>query len=214
MWTSYLAMGDSTTEGVGDAVGDLECRAWTDWVADALRSGAPELQYRNIAKRGATAQDVLREQVPLFEQWRPDFASLTVGANDARKRDWTADAFEADYASILEAIEHCGAQVMTATYPDIRPALEKAGQPVPEAWRPYFERMHEVSEIIRCVGKRHHAYLLDLESHDMAQDPRYISRDFTHPNALGYRMTAHLALTVLAAQLGLPELASAIPVSG
>lgn len=213
MWKSYLAMGDSTTEGVGDAVGDLECRSWTDWVADALHSVAPGLQYRNVAVRGATAQDVLREQVPVLSHLRPDFVSLTVGANDARERNWAADTFEADYASILEAIARCGAQVMTATYPDIRPALENAGQPVPEAWRPYFERMHDISDIIRRVGERHHAYLLDLESHDMAKDPKYVSRDFTHPNALGYRLTAHEALTVLADRLGLPELASATSVS-
>jgi hypothetical protein len=33
MWTAYMAIGDSVSEGVGDDVGDVRCRSWTDWVA-------------------------------------------------------------------------------------------------------------------------------------------------------------------------------------
>lgn len=213
MWTSYLAIGDSTTSGVGDAVGDLECRSWADWVADALRSVEPALEYRNVGRRGATAASVIQIQVPELDAIAPDFVSVTVGGNDARKREWTAEAFEEEYEQILDAITSRGAEVMTATYPDIRPALGKEGQQVPDSWLLYFQRMHAVNEIIRAVGDRQGAHLVDLESRRMAQDSTLVSRDLTHPNALGYRATAQEALNVLAARLALPELATAIPVT-
>ena len=213
MFKSFLAIGDSITEGYGDPVGGLACRSWADWVFDALRTVAPDLAYRNVGSKGATASTILREQVPEIEAVRPDLVSVTVGANDARKPGWTAKVFESQYASILDAISDAGAQVMTAAYPDITPALERAGQPVPESWRPYFERMHDVDEVIRQVGARYDAWLVDLEFDAMAKEPRYLSRDFAHPNALGYRESARVALGVLADRLAMPELAEIIPVS-
>ena len=103
MWTSYLAMGDSTTSGVGDAVDDLECRSWADWVAEALRSLEPALEYRNVARRGATAASVIQIQVPELDAIAPDFVSVTVGGNDARKREWTAEAFEESTIGLYKA---------------------------------------------------------------------------------------------------------------
>jgi lysophospholipase L1-like esterase len=213
VWSSYLAIGDSATEGVGDAVGDLECRSWTDLLAEGLVPVMHGLSYRNIARKGVTASVVLREQIPVLEQMRPDFVSITVGANDARVPDWTPEAFRAQFASILEVAVGAGARVMTLAYPDVVSAIERAGHEIPPSWRPYFDRVHKVNEVIRAVGGRYDAWLLDLESLSEAQDLRYFSRDFTHPNALGYLMTAQVALGIVAERLGLPDLADAVRAS-
>jgi lysophospholipase L1-like esterase len=204
MWTAYLAIGDSVSEGVGDDVGDVRCRSWTDWVAEGLTTMAPGLRYRNVAYRGATAADVLCIQVPAIEAFAPDLVSVTVGANDARDPEWTTDAFASELAAILGSVAEAGAQAITATYADVRDTLARAGQEIPDAWRLYFGRMHSVNEVIREVGARFDACLLDMESSE-AGDMRYLSRDLTHPNALAYRLLGQTALGALAARFELPD---------
>lgn len=196
MWSKFLALGDSVTEGIGDDVGDLACRSWADWMVDGLRVGLPELEYRNVASGGATALTVLRTQIPEIEKFGPDLVSVTVGANDARVRDWTAAAFESEYALILESVASAGAQAMTATYADVEGVIKQSGGAIRESWRLYFDRMHEVNEVIRRVGERFDACLVDMES-TQANDMRYLSRDMTHPNALAYRFIGQAALEAL-----------------
>ena len=196
MWSRYLALGDSVTEGVGDDVDDLTCRSWADWLADGLRQAQPELEYRNIAKRGATCATVLRTQVPEIELFGPDLVSVTIGGNDARVREWTPDAFETELTSILEAVAASGAQAVTATYADVEDVIARAGGTIRESWRLYFARMHEVNAVIRKVSVLQGACLVDMES-GAASDARYLSRDFTHPNALAYRMIGRVALECL-----------------
>lgn len=210
MWRSYIAIGDSATEGVGDDVGGLVCRSWTDLVADTLASVGGGLHYRNLGKKGATAPVVLSEQVPLLRDAGPDLVSVTVGANDARRPDWTAAEFSADYEAILSAIDNGRVTILTLAYPDIADSLRRAGHEIRQSWRPYFERVHAVNDVIRRVGERHGAYLVDLEALEAAKDLRYISADFTHPNALGYLYTAKEALKLLGERCGLPGLADAL----
>jgi lysophospholipase L1-like esterase len=199
MWSRYLALGDSVTEGVGDDVGDLECRSWADWMVDGLRVTTPDLEYRNVSSAGATASTVLSAQIQEIERFGPDLVSLTVGANDARVPGWTASAFEAELTSILESAANVGAQVMTATYADVETTIKQAGGEIRDSWRLYFDRMHEVNAVIRKVGERFDARLVDMESTE-ANDARYLSRDMTHPNALAYRLIGQTALKVVTAR--------------
>lgn len=199
MWSRYLAIGDSVTEGVGDDVVDLKCRSWAEWFAEGLRASIPDLEYRNVASRGATAADVLRDQTGEIRTFRPDLVSVTIGGNDARVPEWTANGFRSEFASILDAATAAGARVITGTYPDIESTIHQAGGEIRPSWRLYFERMHEVNEVIRAVSAEHDAYLMDME-HSEVCDARCISRDFTHPNALGYRTVGKIALDTVTAR--------------
>jgi len=122
-----------------------------------------------------------------------------VGANDARVPGWTASAFESELTSILESIESVGAHAMIGTYADVESVIKRVGGEIRDSWRLYFDRMHEVNAVIREVGGRFDAYLLDMESTE-ASDARYLSRDMTHPNALAYRFIGQTALDVLTAR--------------
>lgn len=210
MWTAYLAIGDSTTAGYGDAAAGIACRSWTDLVADALASATPDLRYRNAGHNGATASTVLRKQVPLIRRFRPDLVSVTAGANDARSRDWDEAAFAAQYSAIVRAIVDSGAQPLTLAYPDISLAIAAAGRPLPALWRPALRRLHEVNEVIRSASARFGACLLDMEHFPEASDPRYLSRDLAHPNALGYLKASEYALELLATRFDVPELRAAV----
>jgi len=199
MWSRYLALGDSVTEGVGDDAGDLACRSWADWLVDGLRVTAPGLEYRNVSSAGATAAVVLGAQIGEIESFRPDLVSVTVGANDARVPSWTASVFEAELTSIFDWAASVGAEVMTGTYADVEMTILGAGGRTRDSWRLYFSRMHEVNAVIRKVGERFDACLIEME-YTEASDARYLSRDMTHPNALAYRLIGQTALGILAAR--------------
>jgi lysophospholipase L1-like esterase len=208
MWKSYMAIGDSITEGWGDSVPGLECHSWSDWVAEALIALEPELEYRNTALRGTTTADVIRDQLPLVLATRPELVSVTIGGNDARSTEWTPEQFEREFTELASAVTSAGAQLITFTYPDIRPAVEAAGVEIRASWQLYFGRISAVDAVIRDVSSRVDACLIDFEHYAPASDIENLSADFTHPNARGYRLAADFALGVLSQRFGLPDLAA------
>ena len=66
---SFLALGDSFTEGLNDRVpghgaGPGAYRGWADRFADLLAADQPGLRYANLAIRGKLLGEVAAEQVP------------------------------------------------------------------------------------------------------------------------------------------------------
>ena len=84
----FAALGDSTTFGLGDpVVGGW--RGWARLLAEALSASAYDVSFCNLAVPGATAETVLRDQLPDAVAHRPDLVALIVGINDAMKSTWT-----------------------------------------------------------------------------------------------------------------------------
>lgn len=171
------------------------------------------MRYRNLGRNGATAADLLRKQTPQIKEFKADFVSVTVGGNDTRAHDWSPQRFEVEYRAILQAIIDAGADALTVAYPDVSKASKTAGRTLPLKWRLPLLRLHEVNETIRRASTEFGVTLLDMEAFPEAADPKYLSRDFAHPNALGYLRTSEAALELLAERFDLPELAPALTVS-
>jgi len=51
MFTRFIALGDSMTEGMSDEQINGKYRGWADRVADALAEGNPDFTYMNLAIR-------------------------------------------------------------------------------------------------------------------------------------------------------------------
>lgn len=83
MFDSYIAIGDSFTEGIGDWTGPESPRGWADRLAQALRasSDSPFL-YANLAIRGRKLLPLLTEQLPVALQQEPSLISINGGGND------------------------------------------------------------------------------------------------------------------------------------
>lgn len=86
-FASFVALGDSFTEGLGDELPTGNVRGWADRVAEALSfertaRGLPPLTYANLAVRGRKALEVIEEQVPVAVSMGADLLSFNAGGND------------------------------------------------------------------------------------------------------------------------------------
>ena len=80
---TFVAIGDSFTEGLNDPAPGGGFRGWADLVAGALAAQRPGLfRYANLAIRGKLLGQVVAEQVPRAVELAPDLVSLAAGGND------------------------------------------------------------------------------------------------------------------------------------
>lgn len=80
---SFVAIGDSFTEGMGDHYADGSERGWADLVAASIASHreAP-VDYANLAIRGRKLAPLLAEQLDPAIGMRPELLSINGGGND------------------------------------------------------------------------------------------------------------------------------------
>jgi len=81
-YASYVALGDSFTEGLDDRRADGSFRGWADRVADELAALTPGFRYANLAVRGRRLAHVRDQQLPSAEQMRPALVTVSAGGND------------------------------------------------------------------------------------------------------------------------------------
>ena len=76
-WRSFVAMGDSFTEGMDDPYPDGTYWGWADLVAArlALDSG-PGFGYANLAVRGRLLDQVIDEQFEATLAMKPDLVRI------------------------------------------------------------------------------------------------------------------------------------------
>ena len=80
---SYVALGDSFTEGLDDPREDQAgYRGWADRFAGHLAAQRPGLRYANLAIRGKLLHEVAEEQVPQAIAMAPDLVSIAAGGID------------------------------------------------------------------------------------------------------------------------------------
>jgi lysophospholipase L1-like esterase len=183
-----LAFGDSITNGGGELQWGVALQSWALWVARAL--GLP---YSPYAADGATARDVVAEQIPAWRARagagaRYDVGCLYVGVNDVRRFDWDATAYAADLRTALSALRGACERVLCVTIP-LDLGRPRAGAKVPDANR-----------AIEAAAREHGALVVDLRDFGARN---HVMVDHVHPTAFGQVAIAERALAVLAAD-GLP----------
>lgn len=187
-WQHYVALGDSLTAGVGDAVAGVESRSWADRFAEALR---PQ-QYTNLAKRGATTQDILTTQVERAVALQPDLISVLAGGNDMRQPDWNPDQTRDNLRAILQPFAERGVVLVTFTMVNIFAALPPEVLP---RYASVQERIRRANDLMRQVSREFDAVCVDLQNAPELLDLKHtLSQDMVHPNMLGYQRIAQLAV--------------------
>src|SRR5258705_6799164 len=81
-WRRYVAIGDSSTEGMDDPDGEGGYRGWADRLAEHLAAYQGGIEYANLAIRGRTTHQIRTAQLPAAVAMQPDLATVLSGMND------------------------------------------------------------------------------------------------------------------------------------
>ncbi|MGY0230371.1 SGNH/GDSL hydrolase family protein [Longispora urticae] len=187
-WSSFVAVGDSFTEGMDDALPSGAYRGWADLVAARLAQEGP-LRYANLAVRGKKFDAVVDEQVPATLRMRPDLVSFAAGGNDVLRRKVDLPKLIERFDEIVRMLRASGADVLLFQFADFGARLP--GKALMRA------RTQTMNEAVRAAAKRHGAHIVDMHGDRSLDDPRLWSIDRLHLNAAGHRRVAAHALEAL-----------------
>src|SRR6185503_8583147 len=98
----YVAIGDSSTEGLLDVDDAGELRGWSFRLAERIARVQGRLRYANLAARGATTREIVTHQLARAVAMRPDLATVFSGTNDVLRRRFDVREFAADVLRIHE----------------------------------------------------------------------------------------------------------------
>ncbi|MEA2165353.1 MAG: hypothetical protein QOK37_3480 [Thermoanaerobaculia bacterium] len=189
----YVAIGDSTVEGLDDPDGRGAYRGWADRLAARLAAEQGSVLYANLAIRGRTTRQVREEQLGIAVAMRPDLVAVVSGTNDLLRSHFDPAALRDDVEAMQGTLTGIGATVITFTLPDL-------GDVMPLA-RMVRRRLLQMNQIIRDAGSKTGAIVCDFAAHPVASDPRLWSDDRLHANSVGHARIAD----ALADHLGLSD---------
>ncbi len=189
----YVAIGDSSTEGMEDPDGRGGYRGWANRLAERIAREQGSLLYANLAIRGRRTRRIRDEQLEPALAMRPDLVTLFAGTNDAVARVFDVEAVAADLETMQRELIAAGATVLGFTMPDLGPVM-----PLGKLLQP---RIDALNEMLRSVAGATGALLVEFAGDSEASDPRIWSDDRFHANALGHARIA----AALAEFLGYPD---------
>lgn len=175
-----VALGDSITYGHGGMQSGLGSQSWAQWLAEAM-----DLPFTRYAVNGATADDVVAEQIPRLTR-DYDVGTLYVGVNDVRDVAWDPVAFETAFVTALGALAHHCERVLTLTIP-LDVGLPPAGA-----------KVHEANAIVEGAAAAIGAAVADLRDFTGAA---WVWADRVHATATGQVEIADRAARGLGAPL-------------
>src|SRR3954468_22071038 len=87
----YVAIGDSSTEGLDDPDGRGGYRGWANRLAARIAAAqSTPLLYANLAIRGRATRAIRDEQLAPALAMKPDLVTLFTGTNDVVRRRFDA----------------------------------------------------------------------------------------------------------------------------
>jgi lysophospholipase L1-like esterase len=178
---SFIALGDSFTEGLADARQEGGYRGWADRFAEHLAARNPGLRYANLAVRGKLLGEVVSEQLPVAVAMAPELVSLAAGGNDLLRPGADPDRLAATFDGAVASLRAAGSEVLLFTGFDPRtfPILR---------WirgRVAVYNMH-----LRAIADRYGCAVVDLWSMPVLCDRRAWSDDRLHLTAEGHHRVA------------------------
>ena len=208
VWTRYVAIGDSFTEGMSDADPSRPDAyvGWADRLAHHLDAIAASehlpFGYANLAVRGRKLDDVVGPQLDAALTMTPDLVSMVGGGNDLLRPTVDLDRLASELEEAVVRIRHSSADVLLATPTDTRDAgLFKA-----------LRGRHAVhSANIFTIAQRHGAHVLNLWGMASLRDWRMWSQDRIHLSTEGHRRVALAALTALGHHTDLADWSTPLP---
>ncbi len=189
-YARYVAIGDSSTEGLDDPDGRGGYRGWANRLAAHVASAqSGHLLYANLGVRGRKTREVRKEQLAPALAMHPDLVTVFSGVNDLARRNCNVAGVTRDMEQMFAAFTATGATVMTITMPDLSEVA-----PIARLVR---TRLLELNDRVREACARTGARCVDLARVPVTSDLRLWSDDRLHANSNGHaRIAAALAHTL------------------
>ncbi|MFC4563261.1 SGNH/GDSL hydrolase family protein [Nocardiopsis mangrovi] len=194
---SYVAIGDSLTEGLDDRVPGGGYRGFADRLAEHLGTFTPDLRYANLAVRGRRMRHIFGEQLDRTLAFQPDLVTVHAGGNDVLRPGTDLDALAAEFEVGVRRLRGAGIRVVMLSGHDT------GWIPVLRAYR---GRIAVFSMHLRAIAERTGTEIVDLWSMTALNDPRSWSADRLHFNADGHRIVAARIADVLGTPMGPREI--------
>lgn len=178
---SFVALGDSFTEGMSDLLPDGSYRGWADLLAARLAAAHGDgFRYANLAVRGKLIGQIAADQVPAATAMGADLVTLVGGLNDLlRPRCDVARVCALLEESAEKLAPSCGRLVLMRSPARRGPVLER-----------YRNRLEHFYAFVDDLARRHNALLVDLYGAQALLDPRLWAEDRLHLTAEGHRRVA------------------------
>lgn len=192
MFQTYVALGDSFTEGLDDLGPNGNYRGWADIVAERLSREQPGFRYANLAVRGRRLAPITVEQLPLVEQVRPDLVTIAAGGNDILGFRCDIPALASAMHEVLERLTRSAGRVLVFTgfNPRHRLPLGRALAARAGAYNALLAKA--AAELGVTV-----VYLWHMEA--LYEDSTW-APDRLHLNSVGHRLVAAAVLEALGVQ--------------
>jgi lysophospholipase L1-like esterase len=183
-FTTFVAVGDSFTEGLEDPGPDgLVYRGWADRLAELLAAGVPDFRYANLAVRSKKMAAIRAEQVPVAAAMKPDLVTLCAGTNDILRPGSDPDRVARLFDEAVAELAAAGSHVVIFT------GMDTKGTPVLGRLR---GKIATYNGHLRAIADRHGATVVDLWPLEILRDPRAWAPDRLHPSPEGHRRLALL----------------------
>jgi lysophospholipase L1-like esterase len=193
-YSSYVAVGDSFTEGVGDDTPDGGVRGWADLVALGLALASPEpVGYANLAIRGRLLAPIVGDQLDAGIALAPRLLSLNGGGNDIMRPRVSIAAITDQLVGAVERAAQSGTHVL----------LVSGANPTRHLPLGRFieSRGNEFARGIRARLPLENTTFVDNWADDELAQLKYWSRDKLHLGPLGHERVAGNVLAALGVEV-------------
>lgn len=189
-YPSFVAIGDSFTEGVGDELPDGTVRGWADLVAQGLALASDEtVTYANLAIRGRLLAPIATGQLDAAICLHPALLSINGGGNDIMRPKVSVQAVADQLIAAVDAAVAEGIHVVLASganptrHIPMGASIERRG--------------NQLRDAVEAALPRAGVTWVDNWSDADLTELRYWSVDKLHLNAAGHRRVAGNVLAAL-----------------
>lgn len=204
-WRTFVALGDSLTEGLQDFDETGSPIGWADRLAQMLADHAgTDIGYANLAIRGRLLKAILTEQVEPALALAPDLVSIWGGGNDMLRPDADPDAMAAAVEEAVVKFRAAGTDVLIGLGVDSRDS------PIIRLTR---NRTAIYNINLVGIANRHGAHVIDAWNLRSLRDWRMWHEDRIHLNAAGHQRVALAAFAALGLEPDDPDWATPLPAS-
>ena len=189
-WRSFVALGDSFTEGLMDDVGpDGRYVGWADRVAGVLATRVPDFSYANLAIRGRLTRQVTDEQVPLALAMHPELVSFAAGVNDALRRGYDLHQTATAVEDGVKALRAGGADVLLYAFGDPARRSMLMGR--------IRGRLADYNSAMRAIATEYDCYLVNFWGVAAFDQDEFWDSDRLHLSPEGHQLATQCALQAL-----------------